>query len=177
MPNFDPRNISDDDMQKYVVPSAEEVRRQRVEKLRKEGVRTRCVDEATSIDDAMDIADGISRDSGDNVIEYAKPLQKDVDYDNISSVVEKVITKPRIRVKFELEGGSYTVPAIDVKECAYGIMVLMPNGIDDVTFMPSPGTEITVKWRDKEVVCFSPGASFDFDELDSVGVVLIKSGI
>jgi len=82
----------------------------------------------------------------------------------------------RIRVTFEIEGGYYTIPAIDVKVCKYGAMVLMPAGLTDATFAPSPGSDVILHWDDKQIKCFSPGIMFELDEMKCLGVVLIKAG-
>lgn len=92
-----------------------------------------------------------------------------------SKPIEDVTTPASMKVTFELAGGLYTVPAIAVKECKYGIAVIMPNGLNDTVFSPLPGAELLVHYNGKQVKCFSPGISFDFMEYKFISVVLIRA--
>jgi len=80
----------------------------------------------------------------------------------------------RNRVTFELDGGSYSLPAIDVIESVYGIMVILPANDSDVTFVPSPGAELVIIYNDKRIACFSPGTVFNINELKIIVISLVK---
>ena len=83
----------------------------------------------------------------------------------------------RNRVTFELAGGSYSLPAIDMVESSFGVMVILPAGDSDVTFIPSPGAELTIIYDDKRIACFSPGTVFNVNELKVIIISLVKRDI
>ena len=80
----------------------------------------------------------------------------------------------RNRVTFELSGGSYSLPAIDMIESSFGVMVILPAGDKDITFIPSPGAELTIIYDDKRIACFSPGTVFNVNELAVIVISLVK---
>jgi len=71
----------------------------------------------------------------------------------------------RSRISFTVEGGTYTVPVIDVKPAKVGLVVLMPLDSTGSTFVPALGTQLTIGFEDKEWVCFYPGIAVELDEL------------
>mgnify|MGYP003587850761 CR=1 FL=1 len=80
----------------------------------------------------------------------------------------------RRRVTFELDGGAYSLPAIDIIEASYGVMVILPAGNNDVTFIPSPGAELAILYDDKRISCFSPGTVFNIEELKVMVISLVR---
>lgn len=80
----------------------------------------------------------------------------------------------RSRVTFDMENGTYSIPVIDVKECVYGVMVVLPSGANDVIFTPKPGAEVNVVYGQYRWACFSPGTVFNIPELGIVVISMIK---
>ena len=160
MDNFDPDTIFKDKESSLVAPSAEEVRIQRLQARANQGKDV--PEKYRSLITMPPKAD--NKSTGQN--------KKKVRKKSTESVIEPPVS--RIKVIFELSGGLYTVPAIEVKECKYGVMVLLPNGMDDTTFTPLPGTELILHWDDKQLKCFSPGITFDFIDYKFTSIVLIK---
>lgn len=158
MDNFNPASLSPEAFAKLAVPSADEVRRKRLEAAGK----------------PAEPVDEIAAAEREEAAERAGLKQAP------AAIMPSVSTNPkpnpeRIRVTFELTGGYYTVPALGVKECKYGIMVLMPMGANDASFAPAPGSEVTVHWSDKQQKCFSPGIMFELAELECLAIVLIRA--
>ena len=161
MDNFNPASLSTDAFNKLTVPTADEVRRKNLEKLNKPVTPAR----------TMKLPDEIAQAEKEEAEERAglkQPIPAIIPANNKPK-------EKRIRVTFELPGGFYTIPAKDVKLCKYGLMVLMPTGETDAMFAPSPGSEVTVIWDERQVKCFSPGIMFDFKELNCMGIVLIRA--
>ena len=95
---------------------------------------------------------------------------------NITGTINDNILKcisNRIRVTFGTEIGEIAVPAIDILECSFGLMLLVPNGLNDTSFSPAPGAHITVKGKGKEWQVFSSGLIFNLTFLDINAVILI----
>jgi len=159
MDKFNPASLSEDEFKKLCVPTAAEAKvlRQQAQASKNKVVKPAEVDE---------IEQAIAE-------ERKQPILPAVVVS--APIVSIPKADKRIRVTFELPGGSYTVPAIDVKTCTYGIMVLLPIGLNDCSFSPSPGAELTVSWLNQSVKCFSPGTVFEIDNFNCIGVVLVRA--
>jgi hypothetical protein len=80
----------------------------------------------------------------------------------------------RMRVTLELSDGAMALSAIDIKESRYGITILLPLLEEGVTFIPKPGSELTVVQKDHRWDCFFPGTHFEVEELKILGLVFVK---
>lgn len=158
MDNFNPASLSPEAFNKLALPSAEEAKRKRLA--------------ARSPQPVDEIAEAEAEEAAERAGLKTAPaaIMPPSDNPNPNPKAEN-----RIRVTFELPGGFYTVPAIGVKVCKYGLMVLMPTGVNDATFAPSPGTEVVVHWGDKQAKCFSPGILFDMAELNCMAIILVRA--
>lgn len=81
----------------------------------------------------------------------------------------------RCRLTLELVDGAMSVAAIAVKESKYGITILLPLLDDGATFIPKPGSEITIVFGDRRWPCFFPGTYFECPELKLLGIVFVKA--
>jgi len=81
----------------------------------------------------------------------------------------------RTRITLELADGAMSMAAIDVKESKYGVTILLPLQDEGATFIPKPGSEITVVRGDKRWNCFFPGTYFEAPELGVLGIVFVKA--
>jgi len=80
----------------------------------------------------------------------------------------------RCRVTLELVDGSMSLSAVDVKQSRYGVTILLPLLDEGVTFIPKPGSEITVSESDRSWNCYFPGTHFEVPELKLLGLVFVK---
>lgn len=80
----------------------------------------------------------------------------------------------RQSVTLELADMTFQVTAIDVIMSKYAITVLLPTDTGS-TFVPKPGSELTVVLGDHNVVCYYPGASFVIPELKLMGLTFIRA--
>jgi len=81
----------------------------------------------------------------------------------------------RLRITLELSDGAMSMAAIDIKESNYGVTILLPLQDEGVTFIPKPGSEITIVQGDKRWSCFFPGTYFEAPELGVLGIVFVKA--
>jgi hypothetical protein len=81
----------------------------------------------------------------------------------------------RGRVNFELENGTYSVPAIDVQVSPLGIIILLPYSAQDATFTPNPGTKVRVGWANDAWDCYFPGTSFILEELKVLVITMVRN--
>jgi len=81
----------------------------------------------------------------------------------------------RIRLTLELADGAMCMSAIAVKESRYGITILLPLLDDGATFIPKPGSEITVVLGERRWPCYFPGTYFECQELKLLGIVFVKA--
>lgn len=81
----------------------------------------------------------------------------------------------RRRITLELADGAMAMSAITVKESQFGITILLPLLGDGATFIPKPGSEITVVMGEKRWPCFFPGTYFECEELKLLGIVFVKA--
>jgi len=92
-----------------------------------------------------------------------------------SRYVPTVEAKPvYTRVSFITDAGVYSVPALAVEICDYGVMVTLPSADDQASFVPAIGSTLTIGHKSTRVKCYFPGTEFN----TSVGKVLvfIKAG-
>jgi hypothetical protein len=91
-----------------------------------------------------------------------------------ASGVPYSLLEPSIRVSLELSDGTMTMPAIRVLPGAYGVTILLPLSDDGVTFIPKPGSSVTVGHNDKRWPCYFPGTYFEWPELQCMGLVFVR---
>jgi hypothetical protein len=87
----------------------------------------------------------------------------------------KTYLEQRDRVTLELADGSMSMAVIDVKQARYGITILLPLKDEGATFIPKPGSEITVVHNENSWDCFFPGTYFECPELQLLGIVFVKA--
>ena len=80
----------------------------------------------------------------------------------------------RGRVSLTLTDGTFSMPCVDVKECTYGITIFLPLSDDSGSFIPKPGAEISVRYKDRTWECYFPGTYFEVEELKLLGIVLVR---
>jgi hypothetical protein len=86
-----------------------------------------------------------------------------------------VYLQHRGRVNFRLENGTYSVPAIDVRESPLGIIIVLPYGAQDAIFTPNPGTKVCIGWKGQSWDCYFPGTSFEIPDLGVLVITMIRS--
>lgn len=66
-------------------------------------------------------------------------------------------------VSVEVENvGTFSIPATDVLDAGYGIVLLSPGTADSASFSPKPGTYVRLQLPDgRDIPCFCPGISAD----------------
>ena len=79
----------------------------------------------------------------------------------------------RKRITMGLADGAMSVMAIDVILSPYGLVVLLPLG-DNPTFIPKPGSEITISQGLDSWNCYFPGISFDIPKLKLIGLAFVR---
>ena len=82
--------------------------------------------------------------------------------------------KQRKRISMELPDSTVTLSAIDIIECGTGITVLLPVTPDGLTFIPKPGSALTLRYNDTEKAVYFPGAYFDMPALKLLGMSFVK---
>jgi len=81
----------------------------------------------------------------------------------------------RSRVTLELSDGAMSMSVIDIMPTRYGLTILLPLLEDGVTFIPKPGSEITVVQKENSWKCFFPGTYFECPELSLMGIVFVRA--
>ena len=89
-----------------------------------------------------------------------------------SSKLDEYLHK-RIRIQFVVDGGTYSVPAIDVKVSAMCVTILLPCGANDATFIPKPGARLTICSGERKWSCYFPGTACELAELGLTVLILI----
>lgn len=87
---------------------------------------------------------------------------------------EKLL-KQRKRVTIELADGQFSIPIIDFRESRYSVTVLVPIDDSATTFIPKPGTELTLTCGQAIVKAFYPGAYVEYPELNCGIMTFIKA--
>ena len=85
----------------------------------------------------------------------------------------------RCRVSLELADGTMSISAIDVKLSRYGVTILLPLNSEGATFIPKPGSDITISKQDDDGntvswPCYFPGTYVEIPELKLAGLVFIR---
>jgi hypothetical protein len=80
----------------------------------------------------------------------------------------------RIRVKLAVPLGTMTVVALWVYEVDESITILLPLDGEGATFVPQPGTDLTITVGDEVREAFYPGTHFECEALGLLGLVFIK---
>lgn len=82
--------------------------------------------------------------------------------------------KQRTRVSFVMPNGTYAVPAIDVRIEENGVIILLPYGDNDATFIPNAGSKFGVVHGGKHIDCYFPGTVFTLDTLNVTILTLLR---
>lgn len=77
------------------------------------------------------------------------------------------------RVNFTTDAGVYSVPALSVIACPFGVMVELPIADDAPSFVPSVGTKLSVGDAVASYPCYYPGT--EFDKGDSKILVFVRA--
>lgn len=80
----------------------------------------------------------------------------------------------RGRATLTLADGMFNMSVIDIKECQYGITILLPMKDDAGIFIPKPGAELTIGYNNRNWECFFPGTHFEIPELKLMGLVFVR---
>lgn len=81
----------------------------------------------------------------------------------------------RYRVQMIIEGaGTYSMPAIDVVPAGFGVLVLLPCGSGDATFVPNPGASVRIVFREKVYDCYFPGVAGELPGKDAMVLAMIN---
>lgn len=78
------------------------------------------------------------------------------------------------RVQLSVPGGTYMLPAIDVKITPLGVIILLPLDDQHANFIPEPGTKIGVSFGGKTLSCYFPGTAFELEELHITVLALLQ---
>lgn len=83
----------------------------------------------------------------------------------IKSAVQSYLDS-RARVNLQVENaGSYSIPAIDVINAGFGVMVLLPAGENDAVFIPNAGTAVDITFKNETYQCYFPGVTGEIPDL------------
>jgi len=80
----------------------------------------------------------------------------------------------RTRISFELNEGTYSIPAVAVEASPYGVIILLPLDDGDATFVPNPGAEVRVMHGAQVWDCFFPGTSFELPDLGVLAIAMVR---
>ncbi|MFC1453985.1 hypothetical protein ACFLQL_02270 [Verrucomicrobiota bacterium] len=173
---FNPSDVFTGAQAVNVLKSADEVRANNLKKVKriKIGVSTLNKlkpEEVPTDEQIMRDEDRQLQATKDEAVEV-----KEIKTQDTAGTMNKNILKciaNRTKITFGMDSGDISIPAVDVIESDYGIMVLIPAGLNDTVFTPKPGANVTVKAKGKIWKCFSPGTIFNLQFLDLIAVVLI----
>jgi len=82
----------------------------------------------------------------------------------------------KARVTMELADGMFTIPVIAVRPSTYSVMVITPLRDDTTLFVPKPGTQLTINYKDQSWPVYFPGSYVEIEELDCGVLSFIKAG-
>lgn len=80
----------------------------------------------------------------------------------------------RRRLTMELSDSTVSLSVVDMIHSRYGITILLPQTQDGATFIPKPGSELTLREGDKSYKCYFPGTYFDLPVLGLIGLSFVK---
>jgi len=83
--------------------------------------------------------------------------------------------KQRRRITLELQDSTMSMSCIDVIVGRYAVTLLLPMSADGGTVVPKPGSALTIQDGDREYAVFYPGASFEVEALQMIGLSFIRS--
>jgi hypothetical protein len=75
----------------------------------------------------------------------------------------------------EMQDGAMSMTCIQVLDGQFSLTILLPLDDSGATFIPKPGSEITVVAKGVRQSCYFPGAHFEIPELKLLGLVFIKA--
>ena len=78
--------------------------------------------------------------------------------------IQMAVAPQTKRVSLTFANGVYSMPCVDVKEGANGIMIVLRLDPNSATFLPAPGTRFSVGMGNKSWQCFYPGLCFELPE-------------
>lgn len=82
----------------------------------------------------------------------------------------------RARLQMSIEGaGTYSLPAIDVIPSMFGVLVVLPCGDNDTTFLPNPGVAVRIQFKGASWNCYYPGIAGEFKELGIMVLAFVDS--
>lgn len=81
----------------------------------------------------------------------------------------------RTSITLELTDTMIMVKVIDVIETSFSVTLLLPTQGDGFTFIPKPGSSVTIHNRSKQIPCYFPGTSFEVDALGILGLSFVKA--
>lgn len=81
----------------------------------------------------------------------------------------------RTRVTMNLSEGTMVLPALDFLVTETSITVLFRLRDDAITFIPKAGVELKLSHGDRTFGCYYPGAHFEIDDLNVLGLTFIRT--
>lgn len=83
----------------------------------------------------------------------------------------------RVPITLELADTMLMVKAVAMIETPYSVTLLIPVTKDGFTFVPKPGSSVTVLTNNSRIECYFPGTSFELTELGILGLSFVKASI
>ena len=84
-------------------------------------------------------------------------------------------TSQRQRITLELESGDMSINVVEVCQSRYGVTILLPSSGDGATFIPKPGSALSIRIGDNAIPCYFPGTYFVVEALGLTGLSFIKA--
>ena len=83
--------------------------------------------------------------------------------------------KQRRRVTLELSDSTMSMSCIDVVTTRYSVTLLLPASPDGGIVIPKPGSALTIVDGDHSIPVYFPGAQFEIEALQVIGLSFIRS--
>ena len=83
--------------------------------------------------------------------------------------------KQRRRVTLELSDSTMSMACIDVLVTRYSVTLLLPSSPDGGIVIPKPGSALTIVDGDHSIPVYFPGAQFEIEALQVIGLSFIRS--
>ena len=90
-------------------------------------------------------------------------------------VQQPPIPKHPKRVALSLVDGTMTLPTINIINTQYSVTLFIELKEDAMTFIPKPGTELSIVVDGVETPCYFPGTFFEWEEINLMGLVFVKA--
>jgi hypothetical protein len=90
-------------------------------------------------------------------------------------VQQSPIPKHTKRVALSLVDGTMTLPTINIINTQYSVTLFIELKDDAMTFIPKPGTELSIIVDGVETPCYFPGTFFEWEEINLMGLVFVKA--